>query len=121
MHWTAAAQRVEIIEVTMPDGVGTARARQGAFAVLGDHHEATDAELRQGSGAAGFIPDLAVFFVEGSRVAGAVETNHVQALCSRARRAVDRMDAVPHGRMGFLKRLEFHRNVFEGKMFAFEG
>src|SRR5690242_8165567 len=116
MHRAATAQGVEIVEVAMPDRVSAARAGQSALPVFRDHDKTADTELWRRCVAARFIPDLAVFFIEGTRFASAVEADHVQALGRRARGAVDRVDSIPHGRMRFLKRLELHRNIVKGKM-----
>src|SRR6266511_167458 len=104
----------------MPDWIGAASGGKRVTPVFGDDNEAAQAELQRWVFSMQFAPDLAVAVVVGARVFGRVETHHVQTLMRSTLGGLERMDAVPHRRVGLLQRLEFHRNVFEGKKFTFE-
>src|SRR5688572_32231031 len=99
--------------MAMPDRIGAPRRFERDLTVFGNHDEAALPELGRGCIAMQLTPYLAVAVVIGARVFRRVETHHAQALARRAFRGFHGVNAIPHRRVGLLKRLELHWNIFE--------
>ena len=104
----------------MPDRVGPAGNRTRGRIRLGDEDEAAETHQRKRLGAPGVAPCLAKTIEARPDCGRGVEAHHLESVAGRPRRAVRRVDAIPHRRMRLLPRLELHRHIFEMKEIAME-
>src|SRR6478736_7835168 len=112
MRRLTTANRVQIVKMAMPDGIGSARHPQRLCAIFSDDNEAAQPEFEDRLLAVQSPPNLPITIVIAACVFRRVETHHVQVLARCAIGGFDRMHAVPHRWMRLLERLELHWNLF---------